>query len=159
VLAVRAEALDAGAGNLPIQISSFAGRADELAELDSAMRRSSLVTVVGVGGVGKTGLALHAAAGQLPSFGDGAWLCELDAAEDAEAMTGRRGRAAGASPAGHLHGRQHRRALAYQERAAAGARQLRASADRGGCPRSGHPAQLPGSAHLGHEPTAARRGR
>jgi predicted ATPase len=50
------------------------------------MRRSSLVTVVGVGGVGKTRLALHAAAGQLPFFRDGAWLCELDAAEDGEAM-------------------------------------------------------------------------
>ena len=86
VLAVRAEALNALAGNLPIQLSSFVGRAAELAELATAMRRSSLVTVTGVGGVGKTRLALHAAAGQLPSFHDGAWLCELDAAEDGEAM-------------------------------------------------------------------------
>jgi predicted ATPase/DNA-binding XRE family transcriptional regulator len=86
ILAVRAEALSALAGNLPIQLSSFVGRAAELAELAAAMRRSSLVTVVGVGGVGKTRLALHAAAGQLPSFHDGAWLCELDAAEDGEAM-------------------------------------------------------------------------
>jgi len=86
VLAARAEALDAFAGNLPIQLSSFVGRRDDLAELAAAMRRSSLVTVVGVGGVGKTRLAVHAAAGQLPSFRDGAWLCELDVAEDGEAM-------------------------------------------------------------------------
>ena len=86
VLAVRAEALAASAGNLPIQLSSFVGRAAELAELAAAMQRSSLVTVTGVGGVGKTRLALHAAAGQLPSFRDGAWLCELHAAEDGEAM-------------------------------------------------------------------------
>jgi predicted ATPase/transcriptional regulator with XRE-family HTH domain len=86
VLVVRAEALDASAGNLPVQLSSFVGRADELAELATAMRRSPLVTVVGVGGVGKTRLALQAAADQLPSFRDGAWLCELHAAEDGETM-------------------------------------------------------------------------
>ena len=50
------------------------------------MARSPLVTVTGVGGVGKTRLALHAAAGQLPSFRDGAWLCELAAAVDEETM-------------------------------------------------------------------------
>ena len=50
--------LDAFAGNLPVQLSSFVGRAGELAELATAMKRSSLVTVVGVGGVGKTRLTL-----------------------------------------------------------------------------------------------------
>ncbi|HYB15712.1 MAG TPA: hypothetical protein VEF71_09605, partial [Streptosporangiaceae bacterium] len=37
-------------------------------------------------GVGKTRLALQAAADQLPSFADGAWLCELAAAQDGETM-------------------------------------------------------------------------
>jgi predicted ATPase len=50
------------------------------------MRRSPLVTVTGAGGVGKTRLALHAAADQLPSFSDGGWLCELAAADDGETM-------------------------------------------------------------------------
>jgi predicted ATPase/transcriptional regulator with XRE-family HTH domain len=86
VLAARAEAPGVFAGNLPVQLSSFVGRAGELAELATAIRRSSLVTVVGVGGVGKTRLALHAAARQLPSFCDGAWLCELAAAVDEETM-------------------------------------------------------------------------
>jgi predicted ATPase len=86
VLAVRAEALDAFAGNLPVQFSSFVGRAAELVELVTAMRRSPLVTVIGVGGVGKTRLALHAAGEQLPSFRDGVWLCELHVANDGEAM-------------------------------------------------------------------------
>jgi len=78
--------LDSFAGNLPTQLSSFVGRADELAELAAALRRSSLVTVVGAGGVGKTRLALHAAAERLRSFRDGAWLCELHAADDGETM-------------------------------------------------------------------------
>ena len=78
--------LEAFAGNLPVQLSSFVGRAGELAGLATAMARSPLVTVTGPGGVGKTRLALHAAADQLPSFRDGAWLCELHAAGDAETM-------------------------------------------------------------------------
>ena len=86
VLAARPEAPGTFAGNLPVQLSSFIGRAVELAELATAMARSPLVTVTGPGGVGKTRLALQAAAGQLPSFADGAWLCELHPASDAETM-------------------------------------------------------------------------
>ena len=86
VLAARAQAPGASAGNLPVPLSSFVGRVGELAELAAAMARSPLVTVTGVGGVGKTRLALHAAAGQLPSFRDGAWLCELHPAVDEETM-------------------------------------------------------------------------
>jgi predicted ATPase/class 3 adenylate cyclase len=78
--------LEAFAGNLPVQLSSFVGRADELAGLAAAMERSALATVTGPGGVGKTRLALQAAADQLPSFADGAWLCELAAAGDQETM-------------------------------------------------------------------------
>jgi predicted ATPase/transcriptional regulator with XRE-family HTH domain len=86
VLAARTEAVDTGAGNLPVQLSSFVGRAGELAGLATAMRRSPLVTVTGAGGVGKTRLALQAAAEQLPSYGDGAWLCELHVAHDEQTM-------------------------------------------------------------------------
>ena len=86
VLAARSQVPGAFAGNLPVQLSSFIGRERELAGLAAAMARSALVTVTGPGGVGKTRLALHAAADQLPSFGDGAWLCELHPASDAETM-------------------------------------------------------------------------
>ena len=78
--------LEGFAGNLPVQLTSFVGRAGELAGLAAAMQGSPLVTVTGPGGVGKTRLALHAAADQVPSFRDGAWLCELHAAGDQEAM-------------------------------------------------------------------------
>jgi predicted ATPase/class 3 adenylate cyclase len=78
--------LEAFAGNLPVQLSSFVGRADELAGLAAAIRRSALVTVTGPGGVGKTRLAVQAAADLLPSFAEGAWLCELAPAGDEQAM-------------------------------------------------------------------------
>jgi predicted ATPase/class 3 adenylate cyclase len=78
--------LEGFAGNLPVQLSSFIGRVGELDQLAAAMQRSPLVTVTGPGGVGKTRLALHAAADQLPSFGEGAWLCELHPAGDQETM-------------------------------------------------------------------------
>jgi predicted ATPase/class 3 adenylate cyclase len=78
--------LAAFAGNLPVQLNSFVGRVAELAGLATAVARSALVTVTGPGGVGKTRLAVQAAADQLEAFADGAWLCELAAAADAESM-------------------------------------------------------------------------
>jgi predicted ATPase/class 3 adenylate cyclase len=78
--------LDAYPGNLPIQLTSFVGRETELAAIASTLEGSRLVTITGVGGVGKTRLALQAAADVLPRFADGAWVCELAAAGDPETM-------------------------------------------------------------------------
>jgi class 3 adenylate cyclase len=54
-------ALDASAGNLRPQVSSFIGRQAELVEVEAALRGHRLVTLTGVGGVGKTRLALEVA--------------------------------------------------------------------------------------------------
>ena len=64
-------------GNLPLQVSSFIGRARELEQTAAALGEARLVTLTGPGGVGKTRLALQAAGQVAPRFGDGAWLCEL----------------------------------------------------------------------------------
>jgi predicted ATPase/class 3 adenylate cyclase len=64
-------------GNIPLQVTSFVGRAGELRAVARALDRSRLVTLTGVGGVGKTRLALEAAGQVLPRFTDGGWLCEL----------------------------------------------------------------------------------
>ena len=69
--------LDAFPGNLPLQLSSFVGRSNELEQIASALATGRVVTLTGVGGVGKTRLALQVAAEVLPRFRDGAWLCEL----------------------------------------------------------------------------------
>jgi predicted ATPase len=78
--------LDTAVGNLPLQISSFVGRDRELGEVAAALGAARLVTVVGAGGVGKTRLAVRAAAGLLSTFADGVWLCELAAAGDADSF-------------------------------------------------------------------------
>ena len=53
---------DAFPGNLPRQVTTFVGRDAEIASLAELVCRSSLVTLTGVGGVGKTRLALQVAA-------------------------------------------------------------------------------------------------
>jgi len=74
--------LDAFPGNLPLQVSSFIGRDRELEQSAGALDEARIVTLTGVGGVGKTRLALQVAAEVLPRFREGAWLVELAAVRD-----------------------------------------------------------------------------
>jgi AAA ATPase domain len=57
-------------GNLPAEVTSFIGRRRELSQVRDALERYRLVTLRGVGGVGKTRLALHLAADLQRSFAD-----------------------------------------------------------------------------------------
>jgi class 3 adenylate cyclase len=78
--------LDSFMENLPLQVSSFVGRERELARGIKALGSSRLVTLTGVGGVGKTRLALQLAAEVLPRFRDGAWLVELAPVREPECV-------------------------------------------------------------------------
>ena len=69
--------LEAFPGNLPLQLTSFVGRDDELVVLAKMLGASRLVTLTGMGGVGKTRLALQIAAEVIGQFPDGAWWCEF----------------------------------------------------------------------------------
>lgn len=69
--------------NLPAQLSRFIGRASELEEVHRLIRDHRLVTFTGSGGVGKTRLALEAAAALAQSFPDGARLAQLALLTDA----------------------------------------------------------------------------
>jgi DNA-binding CsgD family transcriptional regulator len=70
-------------GNIPSPVSSFVGRAGELEQTAAVLGESRVVTLTGAGGVGKTRLALQAAAQVAPRFADGAWLAELAPVRDA----------------------------------------------------------------------------
>ena len=74
--------LDSFPGNLPAQVSSFIGRKADVARVVKALDASRVVTITGVGGVGKTRLALQVAAEVLPRHRDGAWLVELASVRD-----------------------------------------------------------------------------
>ena len=76
--------LDELPGNLPVQRTSFVGRADEVKELAALVTTERLVTLTGPGGVGKSRLALQVAADVAPTFGDGTWFSSLASLEEAE---------------------------------------------------------------------------
>jgi len=79
--------------NLRPQVTSFVGRERELAEVRGLLVRSRLVTLVGVGGTGKTRLELQVAADALDGYRDGAWLVELAPLSDPELLVAEIGRA------------------------------------------------------------------
>lgn len=71
-----------GIGKLPAEPTSFVGRRQLLAEVKAAFGKTRLVTLVGPGGVGKTRLALRAAADLRRTVHEGAWFIDLAGLED-----------------------------------------------------------------------------
>jgi len=69
-------------GNLPADLTTFVGRRHELADVRARLSSSRLVTLTGVGGVGKTRLALRVARDVRRGFPDGVWLVELAGLRD-----------------------------------------------------------------------------
>ena len=65
------------AHNLPAELSSFIGRAAEIASVRGLVERASLVTIVGAGGCGKTRLALQVARQSLDRYPGGIWWVDL----------------------------------------------------------------------------------
>ena len=80
------ETADAAPGNLRPSTTRLIGRESELADVASALKANRLVTLTGVGGVGKTRLALEVAARSVPDFPDGVWVIELAALTDPAAV-------------------------------------------------------------------------
>ena len=72
--------------NLPSSVSSFVGRAGELAEVAELLAAHRLVTLTGPGGCGKTRLALEAAADAAADRSGGVWLVELSGLADPDLL-------------------------------------------------------------------------
>ena len=63
--------------NLPFQATSFVGREVELEEVKALIEKSRLLTLLGMGGLGKTRLCLQVAAELIHRFPDGVWFLDL----------------------------------------------------------------------------------
>jgi predicted ATPase len=74
--------------NLPVQLTSFVGRDEELVELERLASARRLVTLTGVGGCGKTRLAVQLGARFGDRWRDGFWLVDLGSMTDPELTAG-----------------------------------------------------------------------
>lgn len=81
--------------NLPVASSSFIGREQESAAVTDLVRSSRMVTLVGIGGVGKTRLALQVAAGLIEDHPDGVFFVDLAPLADPGLVGAQVGRAIG----------------------------------------------------------------
>jgi non-specific serine/threonine protein kinase len=72
--------------NLPPQLTSFIGQDEDLEDYAVLLQSTRLVTLTGIGGCGKTRLALELAGRVLPSFQDGVWFVDLASVADAERL-------------------------------------------------------------------------
>lgn len=78
--------IDVAPGNLRPPPTTFVGRERAVAELRAALAEHRLLTLTGVGGVGKTRLALETAATVTDRFSDGVWVIELAPVGDPAAV-------------------------------------------------------------------------
>lgn len=73
--------------NLPVQLTSFVGREDEVAEINNVLSMAPLVTLTGSGGSGKTRLALEIGLANTSVYDDGVWLISLAPLSDPKQIT------------------------------------------------------------------------
>jgi predicted ATPase/class 3 adenylate cyclase len=69
--------LEATPNNLPHQLTSFVGRKREIVEVRGLLGKTRLLTLLGIGGLGKTRLSLQVAADLMDEFPDGVWFIDL----------------------------------------------------------------------------------
>ena len=74
--------LDARPNNLPLQLTSFVGREEEISEVERLLGHTRLLTLTGPGGSGKSRLALRVAAGLLTRYRDGSCFVDLSPVTD-----------------------------------------------------------------------------
>jgi len=69
--------LESAPNNLPQQVTTFIGREREQQQVKAALNKARLLTLTGIGGMGKSRLALQIAADIINEYADGVWLIEL----------------------------------------------------------------------------------
>ncbi len=74
--------LEVTPNNLPQQLTSFVGRERELADVAQLLTQTRLLTLLGIGGLGKSRVSLQLAADMLDEYPDGVWFVELAPVSD-----------------------------------------------------------------------------
>ncbi len=74
--------LEATPNNLPQQLTSFIGREKERAEIEEMLGGTRLLTLLGMGGLGKTRLSLQVGTNMMDTFPDGVWFVDLQTVRD-----------------------------------------------------------------------------
>lgn len=87
--------LEATPNNLPQQLTTFIGRDRERDEIEAFLRNARLLTLLGMGGLGKTRLALQVGAAVMDEFPDGVWFVDLQTIRDASLVAGETARVLG----------------------------------------------------------------
>lgn len=92
-----------GPGNLELTLPTLYGRAADLAALLSTLHAHRLVTLIGVGGIGKTSLAMAAAHAERERWPEGVWFVDLAPVREPENVAGAIAHVLGVSLSAHRH--------------------------------------------------------
>jgi predicted ATPase/class 3 adenylate cyclase len=87
--------LEATPNNLPQQLTTFIGRERERHEIEGLLATTRLLTLLGMGGLGKTRLALQIGAGVMDAYPDGVWFVDLQTIRDPALVAGETARVLG----------------------------------------------------------------
>jgi len=79
----------AALNNLPLQLTRTIGRKTEIAQVAGLLAKHRLVSIIGTGGTGKTGIAIEVASEATNRFNDGAWFVDLSPVTDASLIASR----------------------------------------------------------------------
>ena len=122
--------VDRKRSNLPQVLTSFVGREREIAEIKRLLPTTRLLTLTGTGGIGKTRLAVQAAAEVLDAYRDGVWFVDLAPLTDPALVPNALAQVLGVKESAGQPLLQDAVRILARKGAVAGARQLRARAGR-----------------------------
>ena len=147
--------LEATPNNLPQQLTSFIGREREREEIEDMLGGSRLLTLLGMGGLGKTRLSLQIGTSVMEQYPDGVWFIDLQTIRDDSLVASETARVLGVREEPGTAARADADRAPEDTQAGADPRQLRAGDRHVRESRQCAVARCAGGAGAGHEPHRA----